>query len=279
MAVLIEGMQGFGDNIYQRAFCHGYSGHYIRTPFPELYEDLGLKCVKPRTRLRTQLKNVEASEYNWHKCPAYVNIVKVGYGNQLGRGSMVDAMARQFRRTPVFDLPKGIVSPVTNDKPIAVVRPSTLRKEWLNVSRAPLPEYICEASYILKERGYHIVSVADVDGENEWIDGEPPYADEVFHNGELSFMQLLGLVKDASIVVGGVGWIVPACISANTRAYFILGGNGGHNSPEKVTSPLMDLSKIGWAIPDKFCMCTLKEHDCNKTIGGFGDGFKRWLDS
>lgn len=277
--MLIKGLYGFGDNIYQRAFVRHLSGAYLQTPFPELYADLDIKCVRPYTTLRTQAKNIANSKYNWLNAPNGHGIVQVGYGDkELRHGSIVDAMRKTFKTEPVFDLPSCGESPVNTDKPIAVIRPVTLRREWLNSARSPLPEYINQATDELRSRGFHVVSIADVDGRNEWLIGDMPSADEYYHKGELSFMQCLALVKEAAIVIGGVGWIVPACISAKTAGYFILGGNGAHNAPEKVTDPCMDLSRIGWAKPDNFCMCNTKQHNCNKTIRGFNELFGTWLD-
>ena len=276
--MLIKGLHGFGDNIYQRAFVRHFPDAYIETPFPELYQDLGIKCVRKDTTLRTQQKNIRQSSYQWHKAPAG-SIIQVGYGDlQLRQGSIIDAMKRTFKVNPVFDLPDCGKSPVRSKKPIAVIRPVTHRKEWLNTARSPLPEYVCIAADILRQKGFHVVSIADVDGVNEWIEGGLPNADEYYHNGELTFIELLALVKSAAIVVGGVGWIVPACISAGTAGFFILGGNGAHNAPEKITSPEMDLSKIGWAKPDNFCMCNVKQHNCDKTIRRFDEKFRAFLD-
>jgi hypothetical protein len=278
--MLIEGMYGFGDNIYQRGFVRHFPGSHIRTPFPELYSDLDVKCVRPITSLRTQSKNIRLSGYAWHNPPRNAEVIKVAYGhNELRRGSIIDAMRKVFKVEPIFDLPDTGAWTGGTSKPIAVVRPVTLRNEWLNTARAPLPEYIDIASKILHEKGFHVISIADVDERNEWLHGETPYADQCFHKGELSFTALLSLVKSAAVVVGGVGWITPACIAAGTPGFFILGGNGAHNAPEKVTDPaVMKLSKIGWARPDNFCMCHNKQHNCDKRIGGFHGKFSNWID-
>ena len=56
--LFIEGMLGLGDNIYQRAFVKQLpAGTYIRTAWPELYEDLPVLPVRSFTTLRTQRKN------------------------------------------------------------------------------------------------------------------------------------------------------------------------------------------------------------------------------
>lgn len=45
--VLVQGMHGLGDGIYQRAFLRNLPGAYVETPWPELYADLDVKPVRP----------------------------------------------------------------------------------------------------------------------------------------------------------------------------------------------------------------------------------------
>lgn len=277
--ILIRGMYGLGDGIYQRGFVKKFPGAYIITPWPELYSDLDVKCVKPDTRLRTQAKNVSKTKIQWHGVPRSVNVKQISYGHrEFESGSIVSAMRNCFRVDPDFDLPDFGESPIKSDKPVAIVRPVTIRREWLNSARAPDPKYVNEAAKILKAKGFHVVSIADLQDGQEWLVGDAPEADEYYHNGELSVTQLLAAVQNAAVVVGGVGWIVPACIASGTPLYVVLGGNGMHNAPEKITdSEHMDLSKVGWAKPVNFCMCHNNKHECEKTINGFNHQFRKWL--
>ena len=50
--MIVRGMKGLGDNIYQRAFVKRLPGPvYLETPWPELYEDLpGVKFVRLKHR-------------------------------------------------------------------------------------------------------------------------------------------------------------------------------------------------------------------------------------
>ena len=82
----------------------------------------------------------------------------------------------------------------------------------------------------------------------------------------LATKELLGLIREADIVVGGVGFIVPACIAYGTRLFCILGGNGMYNAPEKITYHKMDLSRVYFARPDNFCPCASAQHQCDKRI-------------
>ena len=96
--------------------------------------------------------------------------------------------------------------------------------------------------------------------------GELPPAHRYLVHGELAVRDLLALVRDADIVIGGGGWIVPAALALKVKTFVVLGGHGGHNAPEKITDPRLDLSRIGFAVPENFCQCTNMLHDCDKTI-------------
>lgn len=48
--MFIRGMLGLGDNIYARAFVKKHLGAYLETPWPQLYADIDVKCVRPSTQ-------------------------------------------------------------------------------------------------------------------------------------------------------------------------------------------------------------------------------------
>jgi ADP-heptose:LPS heptosyltransferase len=195
--------------------------------------------------------------------------VRVSYGHDaLRRGSIPRTMSKilPLGRTPfAFDLPPLRRSPVQAERPVAVIRPVTVRSEWRNEARNPRPEYLRWIARQLMDT-HHVVVVAHLAQGQEWLEGELPDHHQAFLAGELPVLELLALVAAADLVVGGVGWIVPAAIAARTRAFIVLGGQGGHNAPEKITDPAMDLSRIGWAMPAAYCRCENMRHRCVKTI-------------
>lgn len=267
--LLIETQHGLGDNIYHRAFVKAMTllyEVYLKTPFMEVYEGLPVKFVKPESYLRTQAKNIARSEYKYHQSPPHTPTITPKYnGEHLRRMSMVDSLAAAYHVAPTkLDLPK-YTCKIKSDKPICVVRPATIRKEWNAASRNADPRYIAQVVEWLRETHY-IVSVADLEEGAEVALQPLPYADLTLHEGELSTKELLGLIRKADIVVGGVGFIVPACIAYKTRLFCILGGNGMYNSPEKITHSSMDLSQVYFARPDNFCPCASAQHQCDKRI-------------
>lgn len=277
--LLIETQHGLGDNIFHRAFVKSMTliyDVYLKTPFMEVYGGLPVKFVKQSSTLRTQAKNIAKSDVKYHELPPNTPTIQPRYtGEHLRRMSMVDSLALAYHLAPsTFDLPK-YTSKITSDKPICVVRPATIRKEWNAASRNPDPRYIAQVVEWLRETHY-IVSVADLQEGAEVALQPLPYADLTLHEGELSTKELLGLIRKADIVVGGVGFIVSACVAYKTRLFCILGGNGMYNSPEKITHPSMDLSQVYFARPDNLCPCNSAQHQCDKRITdleGKFDGF------
>ena len=181
--LIVRGMQGLGDNIFQRPFIHALSRQwtvYLETSWPELYADLPVKVVRSTTRLRTQAKNINRARVAWSSVPSNcMHTRKISYVHALKtKGSLVQGMEHTFGigfDPQLFDLPPLPPSPLTTDKPIAFIRPVTIRPEWLNDSRGPKPEYIAAIVDELRPT-HHIVVVADVEDRAEWFVGSRPRA-------------------------------------------------------------------------------------------------------
>lgn len=281
-------MMGLGDNIMQRPFVRaaaaGGGKVYFDTPWPELYADLAnVLPVRSKTRLRTQAKNERATDIKWTYPPASVPMRRLGYGS----GAMQTMNIYQALESclPLGDQPFVLDLPPlppldidTGGKPLAVIRPVTERKEWLNPARNPRPEYVAEIATHLALTHF-VVCIADLEDGEEWLMGDLPFCDQALIRGELSSMEALALVASADVVVGGVGWIVPAALAAGRPAFIVLGGQGGHNAPEKITDDRIDLSRIGFAKPDRYCLCTDKAHNCDREIGDLLEQFGAWADA
>jgi hypothetical protein len=279
---LICGQWGLGDNIFGRAFIKELAkvhALYLETPWPEVYSDLDLQFVRGQRNLRTQLKNIARQPpTRWVQAPRSA-VRTVNYsGRELPAMNIPRALARCFgcqANWAAWDLPDwGLLCPVKSDLPIAVIRPVTLRHEWFNSARNPKPEYICELARELMAT-HTVVSVADIDCSEYLVGPEPP-CHVKFHRGELGVEHLLTLVRHADMVIGGVGWIVPASIALKVRCFVVLGGHGAHNSPTVVTDSAMDLSRIAFAKPEKFCQCSNMRHDCDKTIPDLQQQFRNF---
>lgn len=284
-AALLHGMWGLGDNIFQRAIVRNLLKReqtlYLETPWPELYEDLPIAgFVLADRRLRTQLKNVSRQPASrWRKFPGgkeYRN----SYGPYLERSNILRGMESTLGIPSdplLLDLPVFNDLEIVSHRPIALIRPVTVRSEWRNEARNPLPEYVNAIADRLYET-HHVVVVADVVAGQEWLVGSPPRSHQSFLSGQLNVRQLMTLIQRSDILVGGVGWIVPASIAAKVKCFCILGGQGGHNAPARVTDPRLDLSKLGFAIPENFHTCTkMMCTQCDKTIPNLMEQYERWM--
>jgi hypothetical protein len=278
-------MWGLGDNIFSRPFVRVAATKYdlwLDTPWPELYADLDIKFWRGTRRLRTQQKNIARQpRARWstpYHHPAWRELT-VRY--DLNSSTIIRSLERRWSDIGVgfepelFDLPDMGASPVASERPIAVVRPVTVRSEWRNEARNPRPEYIAAIAAELMAT-HMVVVVADLEPGHEWLVGKLPPAHQYLVNGELPVRELLALLRDADIVIGGVGWIVPAGLALKVKTFVVLGGHGGHNAPAKITDPRLDLSRLGFAIPDRFCQCTTMLHDCNKEMADPLGQFSRW---
>jgi hypothetical protein len=286
LPVLIRGMWGLGDNIWQRPFVRAAAAKYdvwLETPWPELYADVDIKFVRGGRRLRTQQKNMDRQPVGrWSKPVPWLREIKVSYtGADLAADSIIRSLEWRWKigfDPALFDLPNMGPSPVTALRPIAVVRPVTVRTEWRNEARNPRPEYVNALAAELMPT-HTVIAVADLADGREWAVGELPPAHRYLVRGELAVRELLALVRAADVVIGGVGWIVPAGLALRTRTFVVLGGHGGHNAPEKITDLRLDLSSIGFAMPEDLCRCTNMLHDCAKRIADPLLQFRRWSSS
>lgn len=278
--VRIQSLWGLGDNIYMRPIVRAIaqsSTVYTDTPWPELYQDIkNVRFYYTKRLLRTQLKNIARQEKAiWSILPNKIDqILKPSYSFTKG------TLFTELRKTMCFeninltlDLPE---FPRKNTNKIAVIRPVTIRKEWLNSARNPLPEYIDEIAGQLLARGYHVICVADIDDINERVHGCMPRATEHILGG-LPIKDLLGLIQSASLVVGGVGWILPAAIAANVPALIVYGGQGAHNAPQRLIEPHWR-HKVHNLVPDKFHNCVdMRCTKCDKTIARFSEKVHDYL--
>jgi hypothetical protein len=276
-------MWGLGDNIFSRPFIRAAAAHYeilLETPWPELYADLDIKFVRGTRKLRTQQKNMARQTADCWSLPLAMREIRIGY--DLASHSIITAMELRWSWRKVafdpalFDLPDMGPSPVVSDRPIAVVRPVTVRSEWRNEARNPRPEYVNALAAELMAT-HTVVAVADLAEGQEWVVGDLPPAHRYYLSGQLAVRELLALVRDADLLIGGVGWIVPAGLALKVKTFVVLGGQGGHNAPEKITDPRLDLTRIGFAIPERFCRCTNMLHNCDKQIANPLGQFSHWL--
>lgn len=271
--IYISGMMGLGDNIYQRAFIKSIKSNiYLRTPWPEIYKDMvNVFPVRSATSLRTQAKNEIKSERVWHKPENITREIRCFYQKTNIFDGMADSLGVKHSNMDLPDFGKSIVP-----GSYYVIRPVTVRREWPNESRNPLPEYLQFAAKEIRRNGGFVVSVADLQEGAEWPVGEMPESDLRYHHGELSVSELMALCQGAKAIIGGIGWIVPASMAMKKPAFVFCGGQGAYNSPDNLTHKTIK-HKIAFAVPDNMCMCNAKDHKCDKRISNYERKFSDWL--
>lgn len=264
--IRVRGMLGLGDNLYQRAVLRLMGDVELETPWPQLYADLSIRCIRSNTTLRTQQKNAARQDSIWHR-PTSPRNVHLGYNQN---GSILESLFKSVEMPVpnVIDMsgpPKGAVR-----SNVILVRPATIRNEWRADARNPDPRYIAKVIEALKSE-FTIVSVADLSEGHEWAVGHLPFAHETYHSGELKVEELLQLVEGAAGTVGGVGWITPASMAYKTPHLCLFGGWGAANGPQRIFDKRVDHSMVVQVIPDSFCMCNDQKHNCEKTITNLDD--------
>lgn len=286
--IFIDGMLGIGDNIMERPFIKELAKTHqvwLKTATPEIFCDIpNVYFVRSNTSLHTQRKNECASDIAFSSLPpAGIPSKRIFYGNAelQSPGGIFGSLRKQFGvkpcalDLPVFDMPD---IPELKSKKIAIIRPTTERREWHNAARGPLNSHIDQASRILRERGYFCVSIADVDGVNEWISGDEPYADLKLHRGELRLTELFAMVQNAGVVVTGSGVVSQTSLAYRTPMIFLGGGCGGSNHHSRITDPdVMDLSRCVFIYPDNYCRCQMMKHNCDKRISNLTEKITEWL--
>ena len=155
--MIIDSMQGLGDNIYQRAFISQVKEPvYLNTPWPEIYEGLpNVRFLKRNTTLRTQRKNIERISRDWAKPPGRGIIQR---RNRYTREGVFPGMSRSMGISPAaMTLPSYGQNPHVGEV-YAVIRPCTVRAEWAAPSRNCDPEYITEAATQMQAAGRRALS-------------------------------------------------------------------------------------------------------------------------
>jgi len=150
--IYVPGYLGLGDNIYLRPTIRElkkqFDNVYVRTPWPEIFEDLDILPVKPNCTLRTQRKN-EDNYHQWHDTPRGINVINPRYSIRTYRQGLnpCQAFERHVPSTkfdfsmPTF-LDEQAIELSQDWGDFAIIRPCTVRKEWSAQARNCIPDYI-----------------------------------------------------------------------------------------------------------------------------------------
>jgi ADP-heptose:LPS heptosyltransferase len=291
----IKTQEGIGDIIYQLAFIRILAENntiYLETALPKIFKHLpNIKFIATNKQTyRTQEKERVADDTEYSVLPDNIDryIAPHYLGDDIKHSSIVHYFYKAFdipSHTPLdWSLPDfskeldAFNLPIPKYRKIAIIRPATIRGEWQVSSRNANPNYIAWTAKMLNEAGYFTISIADLAPHEEWLADDIDTPSQLkLHKGELGIYCTLELLKRASIVVGGSGFIVPATVAAGANLFVIFGGRMSFDSPSRTLHPAMDLKKIGWASPQNPCRCTQANHSCDKSIPNLEDLFFNFL--
>jgi hypothetical protein len=282
--LLIEGMQGLGDNLHQRVvvreFARTHETVWLRTPWPSLVHDIpNVRCLASGSKLRTQRANEarQASAYDPEWSPRDTRTMRVWYTHDLIRqhGTFLGAM-RSFCNVNEADFriplrpewlsgAERLVSDwrtKAGDRMLAIVRPLVERTEWSPCrQRNPDPEHYRAILSAHRDRLF-VVSVAATESGAEWVTSEPCEPDVRLHAGELMIETMLAVVSLADVVYASPGFMPIMAQSVSTPGVCVAGGHetAGCFAGGASFAPFLPIETVS---P---CMCFDKSHDCNKRI-------------
>lgn len=268
-----------GDNIHSRAVIRKYLETYkelqLITPWPSVFWDLPIECVRPRTTLRTQNKNAmrEATSYRPIRSASHKTRIWYDHNQIKQAGGFMQAMCVNsgLQESGDFNLPVPLpwmdsalhaISTAWKLKPLPlmVYRPLVERTEWIgcrqrNPDAAAYVELAREAA-----KHHFVVSVADLHQSVEWESSEPLDADLRFHAGELDFKTLAGLVSLSDMVFCAPGFMLVLAQALRAKMVAVF---GGHESARLYDHGFAENLFIQ---PINPCECFDKSHRCDKTI-------------
>lgn len=282
-SIFLQGMQGLGDNIHQRAIVRHYMKEfnvYLETPWPSVFHDLvprGLKLTRREMpiKLRTQALNAARESHLFVKCPQDTPGKRIWYNHEgIRRLGFLGAMC-EFSGAPLasadYRLPIApawrraadkLIATWKATKPILLYRPLVERTEW-NGCKARNPDFLAYATLFNSIRSrFFVVSLADLAPGKEWIAGYRVPADVTYHAGELHFPVMAAITERAAMVYASPGFMMILAQAVKTPSIVIF---GGHESSRLYRDGMKYAPFLG-IDPIKPCECFDKTHACRKQI-------------
>lgn len=276
--IYIQGMNGFGDTIHQRAplrkMLERGDEVWMPTAAPCFYHDLlspKLHLLRSQTKLRTQNKNVAREQRNFAMDSTALDArhltARYTGDNVKRHGSVVHAICHALEVDPTgadfrMPVPQAWIDKAPKiDRPYMVYRPPVARREWGGAApRNPDVNAYAKIFAAVRE-GFKVVSIADLSPGLEWIVGKAEAADETYHSGELDIEAIAGLVQRASFVFTTPGFLTVLAQALSVPCITVF---GGYETPRSYSS-------AHWApwLPievERPCECWEHSHPCDKRI-------------
>jgi len=288
LPLYVDSHVGLGDQVYMRPFVLALAKErevYLATAWPELYWDHPeVKCVPADKGLRTQMSNIGRQRPEvWSRLPRDVERIRPSYSGELKRGDLnvYAALEVAFGVTP--EPFRWVPSPVAfadaqawldqsgwDGRPMAIVRPSTVRREWDVYTRNPKEGYLPRLVEAHPE--FRWLAVGHVlEGHEDLVD-PGPHGDLAALQGELRWDVLAALMYLSEVVLTGPCFMLPLGMALGAKLFVVY---GGYARPESMVDPRM--GTYDFAAPVPVCHCVRHEHDCEKDIPNLAEEFSACL--
>lgn len=276
---------GLGDHLYMRPFVLAKAESsddpvYVMTPWPRAYDHPGVRFVRMKTPLRTQLANMQSlSDKVWSELPSEFDRITPNYMTwalQPADGTTITAgLEKQMGFAPGFfsltvnevwkrNALRALTSAgYEGDRPLCLFHPTTIRKEWMCPARNPDARYMQQLFARISERWFTLAVGWLEPHQEELYMPQLSYSAEYMH-GQLHWTTIAALMQIADLVVTAPGFMTPLGCAVGARMFTVF---GGHIPPTVLFDERMGLERIGWAAPKDFCYCVQGRHQCNKEIG------------
>lgn len=242
-------MHGLGDNIHQRALVRSFLPEnkiWLETSWPCVYHDFveeGLLFIRRPVALRAQLKNAQREAAKFTAPPrVQLRTAHVTYNRSTialsPSHTVTEAMYRasgilgkypssdySLPIPPLWaDAADKLIDLMKPQKPICVYRPLTVRPEFRGsqVRNANARQY-AELFTMMRDT-FHVVSLADLEENREWIVGPQLRADATFNKGELTFEIIAALTARAKLAFCSGGFMAILAPAVKTPCLNIAGG-------------------------------------------------------
>jgi hypothetical protein len=289
-------MHGIGDNLHQRAVMRILRETHnvtLESSWHSLYHDLiggDFRVVTRATALRTQQKNARREAALFAPNPPHhhltnsihmryvtstINATKshtitealfkcAGIGDRFAEADFRLPLDPNWTTEANYRMKQWREGPNKSGKPVMIYRPLVVRPEWMGskVRNAVPEQYRAIVSHLHQK--FFCVSVADLEPQKEWLDGDQIPADLHFHKGEFVIEELAALMRAADLVLTSGGFAAMLGPAVETPTISILGGY----EPPSWCADSGKFSPFLCIAPPRPCQCGSSgcQQNCNKRI-------------
>lgn len=268
--MIIETMLGMGDNLFFRPVLKWLPTQSISliTHWPQVYHDIpGVRFIRPMNmKLRTQRDNALIQCYDSEWCPPDYSL---SYNYDLGT-PLHNFFSIMYGSQPTWvdnsmSVPQSWIEKARSliiepEKPICLIRPNTLRTEWMCPARNPKTEYLQRFIDKYQDK-FWFISLANLCPNEEFLDGELHGLDIKILN--TTYEETVGLFYLSKIIVCSPSFWVPLGQILNKTMIIIY---GAHEPHWKINDRRVKAPNTFIIEPIPFDRCSIKKQTAYKHI-------------